>query len=466
MRDCDKNENNLAKTELETAKENQEKQEKYLFVKEVIKEKPAQIHRIFWRSAGLLAGAVVFGLVSALVFVHFFPVFQEQMKGEDKIVFEEDDPNVTGVPAQADAQGNEDLQGDAEDLDSTDGLNSADSDRLKDTENSGNAVSGEPLLDTYQKIYHEMNIIAKDAMKSVVTVTGISNNEDWFNVSTKSIKQVSGVVIADNNQEFYILTEYRAVDDVDRIMVTFSDGSMADGRYQMHDSNTGLTVLKVAKSDLPNGNAANVKVALLGNSYMTQQGESVIAIGSPMGYSNSIVYGQVTSTTNTASAYDIQYNLFITNILGSKDGSGVLINLSGEVIGMIAQDFSDETHQNVITGLPISQLKSMLNVLSNGGDLPYIGIKGQNVTAEITKQTGMPKGIYVSEAKADSPALQAGIQKADIITKYNGKTIETMYQYSESLSKANPGDVVDITVMRKGAEGYVEFEFQVTIGSG
>ena len=87
------------------------------------------------------------------------------------------------------------------------------------------------------------------------------------------------------------------------------------------------------------------------------------------------------------------------------------------------------------------------------------------MTTEISKQTGMPKGIYVNELDLDSPALQAGIQKADIIIEYDGKSVETMYQYSENLSKGSPGDVVDVTVMRKGAEGYVEFEFQVTLGN-
>lgn len=443
MRDYEKNVKELDKTELPEAENPEEKQEEYHFVKEVIKEKPVDVRGLFLKGAAILGGAVVFGLVSALVFVRFLPIVQDNLPEDSEIVFAEDDPTAVPTPTATPAFVPE----------------------HEDESTVSANVSSKMTLDTYQEIYDEMNAIAKDAMRSVVTVTGISSNEDWFNLAAESIKQASGVVIAKNDQEFYILTEYRAVSEVDRIMITFHDGSMADGRYQMHDPNTGLTVLKVAIEDLPSESAANVKIATLGNSYQIQQGEAVIAIGSPMGYSNSIVHGQVTSTTSTVSAYDVQYNLLTTDILGSSGGSGVLTDLSGNVIGIIAQDFSDESHKNVITGLPISQLKSLISVLSNNGQIPYLGIEGQNVTAEIAKQTGMPKGIYVNEVSADSPALHAGIQKADIITKYNGKVIETMYQYSDNLSKSQPDETVEITVMRKGAEGYVEFEFQVTLGS-
>lgn len=452
MGEFEKNKNNLNETELLKAERSEDtqnnkidnKQENYRFMKEVIKEKPVNIRKLLLKGAGLLAGAVAFGLVSAFVFVHFLPIFQEKSEKTSKIVFEEDEPLDVAAPTPAPAEEQQ----------------TAETASLPAAENVEDMT-----LDTYQEIYDQMNAIAKETMHCVVTVTGISSSEDWFNITTESIRQASGVIVAESNREYYILTEYRTVDKVDRIMITFPDGSLADGRYQMHDPNTGLTILKVDMDDLTSDCIANVMIATLGNSYEIQQGEAVIAIGSPMGYSNSIVHGQVTSTTSTVSAYDVQYNLLITNILGSSNGSGILADLDGNVIGIIAQKFSDENSKNVITGLPISQLKSLISVLSNNGQIPYLGIKGQNVTTEISKQTGMPKGIYVNELDLDSPALQAGIQKADIIIEYDGKSVETMYQYSENLSKGSPGDVVDVTVMRKGAEGYVEFEFQVTLGN-
>lgn len=78
------------------------KQEDYRFVKEVIKEKPVDVRGLFIKGAAILAGAVVFGLVSALVFVRFLPIVQEKMPGESKIVFAEDDPTATPSPVAKD----------------------------------------------------------------------------------------------------------------------------------------------------------------------------------------------------------------------------------------------------------------------------------------------------------------------------------------------------------------------------
>ena len=409
-------------------------QEEYCFIKEVIKEKPLDIRGMVFRGIMIIIGAVIFGIVAALVFVHILPMVNDTLSEEEMVVFQEEDSLTEYEPTP--------------------------------TENPMEQEEDETLddeKDTYEELYWKMNQVAQDALYSIVTVNGIKHEEDWFHADTQSIKKSTGVIVANTNQEYYILTDYRAVEDVDRIMLTFQDGSMADGRYKMHDTNTGMTVLTVQEEDIPDSCEEDLKVATFGNSYLVKQGQAVVAIGSPMGYSNSVVYGQVTSISSTVSAYDVQYNIFITDMLGSADGSGVLIDLNGNVIGVIAQCFSDEEHKNVITCLPISQLKSVVSALSNSGEIPYIGIKGQNVTAEISKQTGIPKGIYVNEVRRDSPALLAGIQTADIVTELQGTAVENMYQYSEKLFKCTPGEVVDITIMRKGTEGYVEFKFQATV---
>ena len=180
-----------------------------------------------------------------------------------------------------------------------------------------------------------------------------------------------------------------------------------------------------------------------------------------MGYSNSVVYGQITSTTNTISTWDKQYNMLTTNMLGNSSGNGVLINLKGEVIGVVAQSFGNEDYENIIIGLPISQLKSLIEKLSNGDDIPYIGIKGQSVTEEVANQTGMPKGIYVSAVKSNSPAFDAGIRNGDIITQFEGEDIGSISQYTDKLFDTNAGAIVDLTIMRKSTEGYREFDFKV-----
>lgn len=418
------------------------KKDDYKFIKEVIKKKPVDKRAVLIRLASLVGSAVLFGLVAAFVFVQFLPVLEEKNQKPAQVEFEDDDPQVTpSVTPEVTPQ-------------------TSGEENRKEPSNT----DGELSLSEYRGVFAQMNDIAQNAMRSMVTVTGITSSEDWFNTTTESTKQSSGLIVADNGQELFILTEYRAVDTVDRVMVTFYDNTIVDGRYQRHDSNTGLTVVKVDLEDVEDSTRKNIAVAQLGNSYLIRQGETLIAIGSPMGYSNSVANGQVTSVTNKITSTDVEYNLLTTNILGSNSGSGVLITLDGEVIGIISQQFAS-SDKSVITGLPVSQLKSMIEILSNNGAIPYLGIQGQTVTAEIAKQTGMPRGIYVSVVDMDSPALQAGIQNADILIKYDGDEIENMSSYQEKLRKAQVGQEITLTVMRKGAEGYVEFEFPVTVSA-
>ena len=426
------------------------KKEDYHFIKEIIKEKPVDRKAVLIRLGCIVGSAVLFGLVAAFVFVQFLPLVGKKEEKPAQIQFEDDDPEAIEVPAV------------------TESPTPTVSQKRPSAVFQGQtqtASQDEIGVQEYENIYTEVTGIAKEAMKSMVTVTGITSNEDWFNITTESTKQASGVIVANNGQELFILTEYRAVDTVDRVMVTFWDNSIVDGRYQKHDVLTGLTVVKVALQDMEESTREGMQVAELGNSYTTHQGEVVIAIGSPMGYSNSVANGQVTSVTNTKSSVDVEYNLLMTDILGSSSGSGALVNLEGQVVGIISQQFAGIGDKSVITGLPISQLKNLIEILSNNGEIPYLGIQGQTVTAEIAKQTGMPRGVYVSVVNTDSPALEAGIQNADILIKFNGEDVENMTIYHESLSKIQVSETVTLTVMRKGAEGYVEFEFQTVIGN-
>ena len=79
---------------------------------------------------------------------------------------------------------------------------------------------------------------------------GITSEMDYFNQNYENQKQISGLLVAENEQDLFILTEYRVVENVQRIQVTFYDGSVVDAIYQRHDANTGLTVLRVSLADL------------------------------------------------------------------------------------------------------------------------------------------------------------------------------------------------------------------------
>ena len=119
---------------------------------------------------------------------------------------------------------------------------------------------------------------------------------------------------------------------------------------------------------------------------------------------------------------------------------------------------------NLVTGYGISDLKSIIECLSNGQAVPYIGIRGLDITDDIEAQ-GIPKGVYVREVEPDSPAMAAGIQSGDVITSIGDTSVTTLSAYHSALLEEKSGNKIKLKGQRQGAGGYVDIEFNVTIGS-
>lgn len=449
----------------------------YKFMKESIKKQPPDWKKIVLLIAGWLALAALGGLVAAAVFAVTEPKIAEAVTREEppaKVdIPGDEDPNSGQEPDEtitaSSASASVDSSGSGSEISSstvdssTSESSVSESTVSESTEENGAAEGTESSLKNYEALYQDMLGVTEKPKQALVTVIGITNQMDYFNQNYENQQQISGLIVADNGQDLFILTEYRIVENVERIQVTFWDETMVDATYQRHDPSTGLTIVKVDESKLDEGTRNGLAVAPLGSSYLVSQGDPVVAVGSPVGYIDSIAYGVVTSVTNKISALDNEYNLLTTDILGSTDGSGILVNLDGEIVGIIAQSYSAKGN-NVVTGIAISQIKKLIENLSNNVSRAYIGIRGQDVTEELSDKTGIPKGVLISRVADDSPAMMAGMKEYDVIVKLGEHKVETIKQYHEQLGKYSTGDVVTVTAMRKGAEGYAEMTFDVTIG--
>jgi serine protease Do len=271
------------------------------------------------------------------------------------------------------------------------------------------------------------------------------------------------VIAADNGQSLLILVESRVLDGSERIAVTFHDNTIADASFLKSDPSVGLTVLSVLREGLPEQLQRTAVPAELGNSYSLLLGDALIALGSPTGNAGSFACGHVTSLETPVSLVDGSFPLITTDIEGTSAGSGVLYNTDGKVVGFIAQQYAP-TGTGIITAIPISLMKSTIELLSNGSPIPYLWIRGQDISVSVSEKTGLPTGIYVTEALADSPAFAAGVQPGDIITVIDDKSVLTLRALHERLMDFVPGTEVSLTVLRNGAEGYVEIPLTVQIG--
>ncbi len=435
------------------------------FIRQTIKGKKPSCKAVFIRLLIVAAFAAVAAFVAAIVFVNTKSI-AENMSGKA-----ESNPRITIAPDEQNTDTLSDSSTESEKSDSTD--TSSASGENTDTQVTTSPVPTAPVqnepvkedtsVNDYIHLQDQLMDIANESMKCMVSVTAISSQMDYFNQSVEDKKTASGVIIAQNDSSYFILTEERIIENVERIQITFNDGAIVDAIFQMSDPDTGLAVLKVNSEDIPEETISGITTAPLGNSYSVEIGDTVIALGSPNGYSNSVEFGRITSDSEIISAIDCEYNLLVTDIIGSDSGSGILVNLKGFVVGVIDQSFCDNGSQ-IVMALSISQLKGLIEKLTNAERRSYIGIKGKEVTESVSNITGIPKGVIVTSVEEDSPALYAGLTQYDVITALGDVKITDMSQYKTALYDITPGEQVVVYALRKGAEGYKEINFTVETG--
>ena len=183
-----------------------------------------------------------------------------------------------------------------------------------------------------------------------------------------------------------------------------------------------------------------------------------------MGTSNSVSYGMITASNLTISTSDRNYRVLLTDINGSQNGSGVLFDLQGRLIGIITNRKTGSDMKNVITAYGITDLQKTVEKMSNAAQIPYLGIKGADVPQEANLELGIPFGAYVEEFDMDSPAMRAGIQRGDVIVAVGERNVSNYMEYSNALMNHEPGETVEVTVKRQAQEEYREMKFEIELG--
>ena len=418
------------------------KQDKYEFISEKIKEKPINKRKILFRMGFTVVMAVIFGIVACFVFTLCQPKMEELLhpKEDPSISIPKDEPEIETETLEQPTEENE-----------------------PETEQTQEVIQEKMTLDDYQELQNEMYAIGREANRSVVGVTGVKSNTDWFNNAYESKGQGSGIIIANNGQELLILTERKVIAEAQSIYVTFMNDTSVEASIKKYDGNTGIAVLSVPLSEVDADTMNAITVAVLGNSLGVMQGTLALAVGSPLGTNYSILTGNITSSSYSISTIDANYSIFTTDIVGSKNGSGALINLKGEVIGLITQGYSNDGDQNTLTAISISELKPVIEMLSNNQDIPYIGLEVITVSNTIAKDNDIPQGVYIKGVKMDSPAMAAGLQSGDVITEIDGEAVYSVEGYETKLLSLPPGNEADVTIQRQGNDGYKEIECHVIV---
>lgn len=319
-------------------------------------------------------------------------------------------------------------------------------------------------VEDYLSLFAGIREVAREVRKSIVTVVGVTPDVGWLDNEYENEGAVSGIVVADNGIELLILADVSSIEDAQSLEVAFQDGEIYQATLMKKDNNTGLAVISIAKTKIKSTTLEMAVAANLGTSGSSLVGIPVIALGRPMGTEGSLCYGNITSTGNVIRLPDSNYKLMTTDICGSSSASGVLINLRGQVVGIIDMSKNSPDLSNLISAVGISDLKKLVESLSNDKDIAYFGVYGADVTESANEELGVPLGAYITEIDMDSPAMNAGIQSGDVILKWNDMEIESYQDLVSTLLLEEPEKTVSITLMRQGPEGYTEMETTAVLG--
>ena len=422
-------------------------QQKFEFITEKVKERPINKKKLMRRTLITVSMAVIFGLIACITFSALEPVISNWLHPQEEIEKIEI-PLVTEEILPEDMIVHEETS-------------------LEPTQEVIDSLINEIELTTkdYQKLYQNIHVLVLNLQSATVTVTGMIQEVDLFQDSYETKGQSNGYIFAQNNTEIMIMAEEDSISESENIEITFVDGSKAEAQIRGTDADTGIAVLSVKKDLMAESTLEVISYLNLGSSSLsTLIASPVIAIGNPLGKS-SVVYGMITSMDTIISMPDSNYRLLTTDIYGSANATGILVDFTGKVLGIINQNYNSEETPNLISALGITEIKTVLQRMSNGMEKSYLGINGADIPAKIANSRGIPLGVYVTGIDLDSPAMQAGIQSGDIIVEMNKNKVTCFADYVKIMSEWQPGDSKEVILMRQKQDEYKTATVEVVVGN-
>jgi serine protease Do len=244
----------------------------------------------------------------------------------------------------------------------------------------------------------------------------------------------------------FIMTNAHVVEGADEVLVTLTDKREFKAKIIGADKRTDVAVVKIEATGLP--------AVKIGDATKIRVGEWVMAIGSPFGLESTVTAGIVSAKQRDTG----DYLPFIQTDVAINPGNsgGPLLNMRGEVIGINSQIYSRSGgFQGISFAIPIDEATRVSEQLRTNGRVSRgrIGVSIDNVTKEIAESIGLgkPQGALVRSVEAGAPAEKAGVEAGDIITKFDGKTIEKSSDLPRLVGSIKPGTKSTVTVFRRGA---------------
>lgn len=312
------------------------------------------------------------------------------------------------------------------------------------------------------------------AQPAVVTV----NNYAQTGFSSEAVEAGvgSGVIYKKEGDSAYIVTNHHVVNGADKLTVTFNDGTTAEATLLGSDAMYDLAVLKVDADKVP-------AVISIGKSSELKPGQTVIAIGNPLGqFENSVTRGVVSSTsrfvpvdTDGNGQADFNAEVIQTDAaINPGNSGGALINEEGQLVGINSMKIATEEVEGVGFAIPVDIALPIINQIEQTGEVnhPSLGVSLRDVSefppGFLTEQINLPEsvteGTIIVEVQQNSSAAKAGLEARDVIVKINDKDVSSFIDLRSELIRDTDG-TVDIEYIRDGKTKTVQVEIQNANGS-
>jgi len=313
------------------------------------------------------------------------------------------------------------------------------------------------------------------AMVSIMNNYTVTSVTMWGQkYTTPATSSGSGIIVKETENELLIVSNNHVVEGADTLEVTFIDGSTAQASIKGLDSDMDLGVIAVPLDSLSEETKSAITVAALGDSDSLKLGTPVIAIGNALGFGQSVTTGIVSALDREITYDDGTTGSFIQTDAAINQGNsgGALLNINGEVIGINSSKIGGSMVEGMGYAIPISSASPIVaelmeretRVKVTEEEMGYMGITMQDVNEQVVELYGMPKGVFVYDLEAGSPADIAGIKKGDIIVKFDRTRVTSYTDIQENMQYYKAGETVMLTVKRASNGEYESIDITVTLG--
>ncbi len=262
----------------------------------------------------------------------------------------------------------------------------------------------------------------------------------------------SGVVVSD---EGYILTNNHLVGGATEVLVKCTDGREFEAEVVGADAQSDVAVIKVEAGQLP--------AITLGSSKSLRLGETVLAIGYPFGIGQTVTKGIISAQGKSLGLVDYEDFIQTDAAINPGNSGGALINEKGELIGINTAIASRSGgSQGIGFAIPVDFANSIMEKLITDGRVVrgYVGVRPDDITSDMVEFFDLESkdGVLITTVAPDKPADRAGIKRGDVIVEFDGEKIKDTNQFRMLAAEAQPGDRVDVVIVRDGKKKTVELK--------